>query len=194
MTPEQFLARIAKQPPAAAYVFLGPEGYQRRVCKEALLNRVLPGEARIEGLTRVDLQDLTVSEVLDDARSLSLFTQERVIWVTSAESALPRRLSSGSDDEDSPDKSAASALAAYIKAPTPGTVIVFECSRYEFSGDDRAKLERVEKFFSPIPATVEFRPFTPEAIRFLALDLAQQYKLQISGAELAASRRGCERC
>lgn len=186
MTPDQFLARIAKQPPAAAYLFLGPEGYQRRLCKEALLNSVLPGEARTEGLTQVDLQDLSVSEVLDDARSLSLFSQERVIWVTSAEGALPRRLSSGSDDEESPDKTAASALAAYVKAPTPGTVIVFECSRYEFSGDDRTKLERVEKFFSPIPATVEFRPFTPEAIRFLAQDLARQYKLQIGGAELAA--------
>ncbi|HEX4229250.1 MAG TPA: DNA polymerase III subunit delta [Bryobacteraceae bacterium] len=186
MTPEQFLSRIVKQPPAPAYLFLGPEGYQRRVCKEALLNRVLPGEARLEGLTQVDLQDLNVSEVLDDARSLSLFAQDRVIWVTGAENALPRRLSSSSDDEETPEKGAASALTAYLKAPTPGTVIVFECSRYEFSGDDRAKLERVEKFFSAVPATVEFRPFTPEASRFLAQELARQNKLQLGGAELAA--------
>lgn len=186
MTPEQFLARISKQPPAAAYLFLGPEGYQRRVCKEALLNRVLPGEARLEGLTQVDLQELSVSEVLDDARSLSLFAQDRVIWVTGSENALPRRLSSSSDDEETPEKGSAAALTAYLKAPTPGMVVVFECSRYEFSGDDRAKLERVEKFFSAVPATVEFRPFTPEASRVLAQELARQHELQIGGAELAA--------
>jgi DNA polymerase-3 subunit delta len=186
MTPEQFLSRLTKQPIAAAYLFLGAEGYQRRICKEALLNRVLPGELRLEGLTQVDLQDLSVTEVLDDARSLSLFAQERVIWVTGAENALPRRLKADSEDGESPEKSATAALSPYIKAPTPGTVIVFECSRYEFSGDDRAKLERVEKFFSPVRATVEFRPFTPEASRLLAQDLARQHKLQLGGAELAA--------
>ncbi|HEX4811069.1 MAG TPA: DNA polymerase III subunit delta [Bryobacteraceae bacterium] len=186
MTPDQFLARIAKQPPAPVYLFLGPEGYQRRLCKEALVNRVLPGDARTDGLTQIDLQDLSLSEVLDDARSLSLFSQERVIWVSGAENALPRRITANSDDEDAPEKTSTSALSAYIKAPTPGTVVIFECSRYEFSGDDRAKLERVEKFFAPVPTTVEFRPFTPEASRFLAQELARQYKLQLSGAELAA--------
>jgi DNA polymerase III subunit delta len=186
MSPEQFLARIAKQAPAPAYLFLGQEGYQRRACKEALLNRVLPGDLRTDGLTQIDLENTTLPEVLDDARSLSLFSSDRVIWVCSAELALPRRLTSVADDGDDAEKSDGSALAAYLQAPTPGTVLVFECSRYDFAGDDRAKLERVEKFYSAVPAIVEFRQFTPESIRFLAQQLAKEHQLKIGGAELAA--------
>jgi DNA polymerase III subunit delta len=184
MTPEQFLARIAKQPPAPVYLFLGPEAYMRRVCKDALLTRVVPGEARADGLTQLDLENGTLLDVLDDARSLSLFSSERLIWVCSAEMALPRRLTSAADEDDKGD-SAESQLAAYLDAPTPGTVVVFECSRYDFAGEDRPKLERVQKFYSAIREVVEFRQFTPESVRFLAQELAKQHRLKLAGAELA---------
>ncbi len=183
MNPEQFLSKISKQPLAAAYLFLGQEGYQRRMCKEALLDRALPGEARASGLTQVDLEDTTLTAVLDDARSLSLFASDRVIWAASAELALPRRPAASGDEETGP--SSASELSTYLKAPTPGTVLVFESSRYDFSGDDRPKLERVEKFYAGIPAAVEFRHFTPESSRFLAQTLARKFSLKLGGAELA---------
>jgi len=186
MSPEQFLVKIAKQPPAPVYLFLGPEGYQRRICKDAMVDKVLPGEARLEGFTRVELEETSLAAVLDDARSLSLFASDRVIWIAGAEAALPRRLSSGGDEEDGTEKSGPTALIQdYLKTPTPGTVLVFECSRYDFSGDDKAKLDRVAKFYSAIPDVVEFRPFTPESIRFLAQELIKQHKLKLSGAELA---------
>jgi DNA polymerase III subunit delta len=185
LVPEQFLARIAKQPLAPAYLFLGQEAYQRRLCKDALVERVLPGEARHEGFTQTDLEDVTLTEVLDDARSLSLFSSERVIWAGSAELALPRRLATSEESED-PGKLVESALDLYLKAPTPGTVLVFECSRYDFAGDDRSKMERVEKFYSAIHDVVEFRHFTPESSRYLAQELAKKQRLKLAGAELAA--------
>lgn len=184
LSPEQFLARIAKQPPAPAYLFLGQEGYQRHVCKNALLDRILPGDLRVDGLTQIDLENTTLAEVLDDARALSLFSTDRCIWISSAELALPRRVTESAEDAETPQKSAASELAAYLAAPTPGTVLVFECSRYDFAGEDRAKLERVLKFYSDLP-TVEFRHFTPESSRFLAQQLTKQHGLRIPGAELA---------
>ena len=187
MTPEQFLARITKQPPAPAYLFLGQEGYERRRCKQALAERILPGDLRSEGLTQADLENVGLSEVLDDARSLSLFAQDRLIWVCSAELALPRRLTPVSDEEEEGGAaaSAESQLAAYLNAPTPGTVVVFECSRYDFSGEDRAKLERVRKFYSAVREIVEFEHFTPVSSRYLAQELAKQHRLRIGGAELA---------
>jgi DNA polymerase-3 subunit delta len=185
MSPEQFLARIAKSAPAPAYLFLGQEGYQRRICKDALIERVLPGGARADGLTQTDLENTSVAEVLDDARSLSLFTAERLIWVASAELALPRRLAAASDESEDGERSSGAQIGDYLKEPTPGTVIVFECSRYDFTGDDKAKLDRVEKFYSAIPAVVEFRHFAPESSRALAQDLARKYGLKIGGAELA---------
>ena len=185
MLPEQFLARLAKQPPAPAYLFLGPEGYQRRLCRESLLERVLPPDSRSDGFSQCDLEDRTLSDVLDDARSLSLFASERVIWISSAELALPRRLTAASED-DGDSKGSGSELSDYLQSPTPDTVIVFECSRFDFTGDDKPKLERVEKYYSAIKDVVEFRPFTPENIRYLAQQLAKERGLKLAGAELAA--------
>jgi DNA polymerase III subunit delta len=187
LIPEQFLAKLAKLPPAPAYLFIGQEGYQRRICREALVARVLPSDARADGFTSIDLESSSLSDVLDDARSLSLFASERVIWVASAELALPRRITQ--PDENAEDgKPSESQLALYLKAPTSGTVVVFECSRYDFLGDDKPKLERVEKFYSAIgaAATVEFRHFTPESSRSLAQELARKANLKLAGAELAA--------
>lgn len=186
MTPEQFLAKIAKAPPAPAYLFLGQEGYRRRVCKDALIERVLPADARADGLTQTDLENSSVSAVLDDARSLSLFAKERLIWVGSAELALPRRMTNATEDGEDGEKSSGDAIADYLAEPTPGTVLIFECSRYDFEGDDKPKLDRVQKFYSAISAVVEFRHFTPESSRALAQELAKTHGLKIGGAELAA--------
>ena len=174
MTPEQFLPRIEKQSPAPVYLFLGREGYHRRICKQSLVKRVLGADGSGDGLTQIDLEDTTLSAVLDDAKSLSLFSSDRVIWVGSAESALPRRLNSATEDGEESEKGEGAQLAAYLKAPTPGTVVVFECSRYDFAGEDKAKLDRVQKFYSAIPAVVEFRQFTPESSRFLAQEIAKK--------------------
>lgn len=183
MTPEQFLARINKDRPAPAYLFLGQEGYQRRLCKEALIRRVLP-EGNSDGLTQTDLESSTLSQVLDDARSLSLFSSDRLIWICSAELALPRRMNA--DDGEETGKPSESGLSEYLERATPGTILVFECSRYDFGGEDRTKLERVEKYYSAVPVTVEFRQFTPESSRFLAQQLVKQHGLKLAGAELAA--------
>lgn len=184
MTPEQFLSKLAKQPPAPVYLFLGPEGYQRRICKQALLDKMLPEGA--EGLTQVDLEETSIADVLDDARSLSLFAADRVIWATAAEAALPRRLASADDDDGGAGKGSPGALlVSYVKRPTPGTVLVFECSRFDFSGEDKTKLDRVAKFYSAIPDMVEFRPFTPESARFLGEELARHHHLKLGRQELS---------
>ena len=185
MTSDQFLASVQKERPAAAYLFLGPEPYTRRRCREALIERVLPPGAREEGYSPVDLAETTLAGVIDDARSLSLFTRERLIWVHSAETALPRRLATAAEEEEGPDGSPIAQLAAYLKSPTAGTVLVFEASRYDFTGDDKAKLERVAKFYDAIPRTVEFRALSAEAVRDIAFELAHLHNLQIGDAEIA---------
>lgn len=179
MTPEQFLQRIQKAAPAPVYLFLGPEAYQLGDCRRALVEKILPPEDRESGLTRYHLDETTLVKVLDDARSLSLFASNRVIWVSGAEAALPRGRAA-TDEENS----AAAELASYSKHPTPGTVLVLESSRYDFEGEDRAKLERVQKFYAAIPEVVELRPYTIESARRLAQDLAKEAGLQIGLSEI----------
>jgi DNA polymerase-3 subunit delta len=184
MSPDQFLARLQKNGPAPAYLFLGPEAYQRERCRRALVEAVLGPEDRESGLTVHDLDQVPLAAALDDARSLSLFASDRVIWLRSAEAALPRGRAASSDDETGSEVDAAE-LAAYLREPTPGAVVVIEASRYNFEGEDKAKLERVRKFYSNVEAQVEFKPFSPEAARSLAQSLAKHAGLQLGLAELA---------
>jgi len=131
-------------------------------------------------LVRHDLESTTLAAIVDDARSLSLFAMNRVIWVSGAETVLPKGRASASHDENS----GGAQLVEYVRNPTPGTVLVFEASRFEFDGDDRAKIERVQKFYAAIPDVVEFRPYTIESARQLAQDLVKAAGLQIGLSEI----------
>jgi DNA polymerase III delta subunit len=86
MTPGQFQARVKKGTVPPATLLLGPEAYERRRIKSALLATLPP-----DAVSQHDLGDLTLAEILDDARALSLFTSERIIWAGCAELALPGR-------------------------------------------------------------------------------------------------------
>jgi DNA polymerase-3 subunit delta len=179
MTPEQFLARLAKSGPEPAYLFVGPEAFERERCKRALVDAVLPPEEREGGFTRHDLDQTPLAAAIDDARALSLFAPRRIIWLGHAEAAAPR---SSSDEQEEAGRAT---LAAYLGDPAPDTVLVIDCARYEFDGEDKARLERVEKFFSGVQSKVEFRPYSPEAARALAQRLAKEAGLQLGLAELA---------
>ncbi|HYL77793.1 MAG TPA: DNA polymerase III subunit delta [Bryobacteraceae bacterium] len=169
---------MRKGPPAPVYLFIGPEFYQLGVCRRALVEKVLAPEDRENGLARHDLSETSLAAVIDDARSLSLFAPNRVIWVSSAEAVLPR----GRASQD--DIPGAGELTEYVRDPTPGTVLVFESSRFDFDGEDRAKIDRVQKFFAAIPEVVEFRPYTVESARRLAQDAAKEAGIQIGLAEM----------
>ena len=182
MTPAQAAARLKKGEIAPAYLFLGPEAYERRRLREAILDAALPGD-RENSITRYDLGEVELAQVLDDARSLSLFASERVIFVAAAEAALPRGRSEDEDGGESPSGDAAP-LAAYLKNPSPGVVLVFEAVRFEFEGDDKRKLERVRKFYSAIPDVVELRRFSAEDARSEAQALVRRASLRIDPAAL----------
>jgi DNA polymerase-3 subunit delta len=183
MSPEQFLARLAKNGPERAYLFLGPEAFERTRCRRALLDAVLPTDERENGFTRHDLDRTPLAAALDDARALSLFASRRVIWLAAAEAAVPRGRSASDSDEEA--ESGQAGLGAYLREPTPDVTLVIDCSRYEFEGEDKPRMERVEAFFAAVPAKVEFRPYAPEAARFLAQKLAKEAGIQLGLAELA---------
>jgi DNA polymerase-3 subunit delta len=186
MTPHQFLTRLRQEAPAAAYLFAGPEPYQREFCRKALLERVLPEAGdRENGFVRHDLQETSLSAVIDDACSLSLFAPQRLIWVWNAEAALPRGKAAVEESEEAaPASSDAAALGKYLKNPVPGVVLVFEAARYELEGEDKKKLERVRKFYAAVPVQVEFAPMSVSQARQFAEKLARRAGLEIGGSEL----------
>jgi DNA polymerase-3 subunit delta len=188
VTPDEFLRALQSRAPASAYLFIGPEAFDRDRCRRALADRALPPEDREAGFIHHDLGESELAAVLDDAQSFSLFAQNRMIWVTGAESALPRgRAAVASEDEGgsaSGKDGGAAALAAYLKNPPPGTVLAFDCSRYELEGDDKAKVQRVQKFYGGIRGQVEFARYTPDRARKLAAQLARERNLRIGAPEI----------
>ena len=64
-TSDSFLAHIARQPAAPAYLFLGPEMYGRDVCRRTLVEKFLGADASEDAFTRHSLDELTMAEVLD---------------------------------------------------------------------------------------------------------------------------------
>lgn len=183
MTSDQFLDRLKRNGPEPAYLFIGPEAYSREQCRRALIDAVLPLEERETGLTRHDLDQIPLAAAIDDARSLSLFATRRVIWLARAEAVLPKGKADSEDDGVA--SGSVSSLEAYLREPSPGTVLVIDSSRFEFDGEDKARTERVQKFYSAIPSQVEFRHFTPEMSRALAQSLARSLGVQLGLAELA---------
>jgi DNA polymerase-3 subunit delta len=178
MTPQQFQAKVARGL-APAYLFLGPDVFWRDRCRAALIEAALPDPAeRAEGLTRVDLSEVSLADVADDARSLSLFAARRLIVAASAEAALPRGRAAA-EEEGPGGKAAAVALEEYLRDPTPGVVLLFDCSRFDWEGDDKKKLERVRTFFSSVTEVVELRRATLAEARTEAAALARAAGLKL---------------
>ncbi|MBI2687886.1 MAG: DNA polymerase III subunit delta [Acidobacteria bacterium] len=174
MTPDDLLSSLRANKLSPAYLFIGPDAWRRDECRRALIEKALPEEDREQGYTRLDLDEVSLNDALDDACSYSLFASTRLIWVSSAEGALPR-----GDATEPPE-----GLVRFLKDPPPGVTLVLQSSRFDFDGDDKAKLERVKKFYAPIKAIVEFRHPSPLEARGLAQRLAKQLGLTIANDAL----------
>jgi DNA polymerase III subunit delta len=171
VSPAQLLAQIRQGKQPSLLLLLGPEAYGRRRLKQAMMAS-LPEDA----ITEHDLTEATIAGVLDDARALSLFASERLIWVLNAEAALPRGRSADEEEAETGTASAldAATLTAYAKDPTPGVTVVFEAMRFDFEGDDKRKQDRVRKFYSAIPSVVELHRYAPHEARNEAETLLRQ--------------------
>ncbi|MEZ5351773.1 MAG: DNA polymerase III subunit delta [Bryobacteraceae bacterium] len=187
MSPDQFIDQVKKGKTAPAYLFLGPEPWQRDECRQALIDAVLgtdlAAEDREAGSIRHDMEEMSLTAVIDDAQSLSLFAPRRVIWISRAESALPRGRAVKGDDDDKGAGDGAP-LKAFLADPAPGVAIVFDSARFELDGEDKAKSERVRKFYGAIPHVVEFPRWSVPQARALAQALAREHKLRISAEEI----------
>lgn len=138
MTPARFVARVKRGEIPPVCLFLGQENYSRRLCREALLDAL-----KLES-EQYDASETALAVIIDDARAMSLFASERLIFVIGAEAAGDTGM-----------------LEAYVKSPTPGVTLIFEATRWDFEGEDKTKNENARKLYASIHEIVEFRRFTP---------------------------------
>jgi DNA polymerase-3 subunit delta len=184
MTPAQFVARVKRNETPPVCLFLGQEGYNRRRCRDALLSAAQGVEPE-----QHDLAEVPLAAVIDDARAMSLFASERLIFAMNAEMAMPRASrSAAADDEDEGPAGGGDAggLQAYAKDPTPGVTLILEATRWDLDGDDKAKSERARKFYGAIPDVVEFRRFSVDEARAELERIARAASLKLDPAAAEA--------
>jgi DNA polymerase-3 subunit delta len=187
MTPAQFLARVKRKEIPPVFLFLGQEAYNRKRCREALVAAAHGVESE-----QYDASETSLAAIIDDARSMSLFVSERLIFVIGAETAMPRTARSAASEEEEDESGPGSGnlptgvLEAYVKNPTPGVTLVFEATRWDLEGEDKAKTDRARKFFGAIPDVVEFRRFTSDEARFELDRLASAAGLKLDPAAAEA--------
>jgi DNA polymerase III subunit delta len=181
LTPAQFLGRVKRGEIPPVCLFLGQEGYNRKRCREAVI-----AAAGVAPET-FDAAENSLAGIIDDARAMSLFASERLMFVVNAEAAMPRQERSsyaGPSDAGPSDENAgdASVLEAYIKDPTPGVTLIFEASRFDFDGDDKTKNERTRKFYGAIANTVDFRRFSTDEARMELDRIARATNIRLDAA------------
>ena len=179
MTPAQFLSRVKRRDIPPVTLFLGQESYNRRLCREALVSSL-----KLEP-EQHDASETSLAAIIDDARAMSLFAAERLIFVIGAEAFMPRSSRAAAaeeEDEETGVSSDTATLDSYLKDPTPGVTLVFEATRWDFEGDDKAKSDRARKFFSAITDVVEFRRFDLAEARAELGRIARAANLQIEPA------------
>jgi DNA polymerase III subunit delta len=187
LRPSEFVAKVKRGEIPPVCLFLGQEGYNRRRCREALVAAAQGVEAE-----HYDLAETPLAAVIDDARAMSLFASERLIFVIGAEAAMPRTSRASSSQTDDDDEGGASAaggagvLEAYVRSPTPGVTLVFEATRWDFEGDDKTKSERARKFFGAIPDVVEFRRFSVDEARAELARIARAANVKLDPAAAEA--------
>ncbi len=186
-SPAQFLAGLKKGDVPAISLFLGMEAFERRRCRQALIEAHLGISEATSAITQYDASETGLTEVLDDARAMSLFADRRLILVTSAEAVLPRSarataatLDDGDEDDASPASSGSdTVLRSYVADPTPGVVLLLEASRFDLEGEDKKKSDRVRKYYAAIPDVVEFKRFSSDDARLQLMAMAKQRNLKI---------------
>lgn len=190
MKPPELLQLLERRGAPALLLFAGPEGCLRKRCRQALISRCLGEEEREQGFVQHDLDEVTLAEVVDDARSLSLFAPRRVIWASAAEAVLPRGRGA---EEESAGKAAAALLEEYAQDPPPGVTLVFDARRWDFEGEDKARMERLLELFAAAQV-VEFRRLELREAMDLALSLGAERRLKLGRreAEMLATACACD--
>ncbi len=159
--------------PAAGYLLLGAEPFYRGRCRRALRDAVLGTDPDETAIVEIDLGEIPLTGLIEEARTMSLFSSDRLVIGRNAEQAVPGAASATSESE-------AKALADYFADPAPGTVVLVEAVKFDSRDrDEKAKLARVRKFYASTPVRVELESLSVQDARFVGQILAKRMQLRI---------------
>ena len=159
--------------PAPGYLFLGAEPFYRSRCRRAILAAALGEEPDRTAIVEIDLADRPLSDLIEEAQTLSLFCTERVVIARNAEQAVPSTTGKAA-------KQAKESVADYFKNHSPGTVVLIEVTKFDSrERDERRRLARAAEFFDAVPAKVSLDALTGAEAHNVGKHLAKQMGVDI---------------
>lgn len=172
MSPENIIRSLRMGEPPAAVLLLGDDSYLRGLCRDKIIEAIVPEPARDWAVKRISAREAGWDEILTDAGTRPMLAERQVIFVEGAESV--ERL--GEESRDAILK----ALAKYFVSPAPFTLLVIEADAL----DGR---QRFFKLLSDKALVVELS-IGGESAAALAVQMARDLGVEIDreAAELLA--------
>ena len=180
LSPKELSGQLKKgAAPAPGYLFLGAEPFYHARCSEYLRRSLLGSDPDEGAIVDFDLKEDRVDGLVGELLAPALFGGSRLVVARNAEQVLSRSASVDGKREKA-------ALAAYFKDPPPDVVVLVEATKHRWDDrNDKAKLERLAKFFAPVPVRVDFAPLKEADALYVGQVLAKRIGLEISREVLA---------
>jgi DNA polymerase III subunit delta len=173
---DRFVSEVAGGKLRPAYVFIGDEVFFRDQCRQALLEHLVPADLRDFSLHDLDLSEVSVADVLDQARTPSLMAPFQVFFIRGVKNLYGR----GSHAEEF------AAIEAYLKDPNPAAVLIFVADHLSIPADvrrmemqDRDRFERIRETLGQYCGMVELaRVEEGDGMRWI-IDQAAKESVQV---------------
>ena len=150
---DRFVTAVKTRKLAAGYVFVGDEAFFRKRCRDAILQHLVPAEVREMSLYDMDLADVELQQILDQARTPSLMSPFQVFFVRGVKNLYGR----GKHDDEF------AALEEYFKNPNPDALIIFVADHISIPADvrrmdwqDKERYERIRETLGEYCTVLEF--------------------------------------
>lgn len=187
---DRFVADVQARTLAPGYVFIGDEAFFRRRCRQAILQHLLPPDVRELSLYDMDLAEVSLQQVLDQARTPSLMSPFQVFFIRGVKNLYSR----GKHDDEF------AAIADYFKDPNPDALLIFIADHISIPADvrrmeltDKERYERIRETLGEHCRVLEFaRVEEGDAVKWaVATAAAEGVKLDTDAArELVDSLGG----
>jgi DNA polymerase-3 subunit delta len=167
-TLERLLERIAKGKPIPALTLQGTDPYLRDRCREAIIEKFVPIEARQWAVAKISASGGGLDELLEHARMMPMLSPVQVLLLEDAETL---------DREGEASDPIIKALAAYLDDPAPFSIVIFVA-------DDLDKRRKLYKTLAEKTLFVESSAERQDVAAFAA-DRARELGAEIAPAALA---------
>jgi len=150
---DRFVADIKSGKQAAGYVFVGDEAFFRKRCRDAILQHLVPPDVRELSVYDMDLEEVELQRILDQARTPSLMSPFQVFFIRGVKSLYGR----GKHDEEF------EAIADYFRDPDPAALLIFVADHISIPADtrrmdltDKERYERIRETLGEYCKVLEF--------------------------------------